>query len=364
MHSLCYGLQVGGYMKYRLLKHLLCPACRKGGFTVESHTEITRKVWNSSFVYNAIIPEGVSIAKGEEVDVLEGVLHCTECSETFEIREGIPRLILDTASSVEASAHRYTKLDNLGDVTAWADNFADLQAPLTKEDFLGRLVLDVGCGYGRHAYFAARYGAEVIAVDHSEDAVKMTKENTKDFQHVHVVQADASCLPFKDSIVDRVYCFGVLHHSDKPFEIMEESHRTLSSGGSFHVWVYGPRQGITLLVNNALRGMTTHMSHEDLLKFSRWIARGVRFGSHTPYRAFRHVPVGHTLVSHLPLHDHHQWPFGVVVADIYDRLRFPVTRWFKGEELQSWFIEHGYLDCHLRRIVRNNETFSAMGFKR
>ena len=351
-------------MKYRLVKHLLCPACQKGGFTVESHKEMTHKRWASSFVSTRGVPEGVSLATSEEIDVVEGVLHCTLCPANFEIRDGIPRLLLDNQPEIEASAHRYTQLENLTDISAWEENFKDLQAPLAKDDFLGRTVVDVGCGYGRHVYFAARYGAEVIAIDHSEDAVRMTQENTKNFQHVHVIQADASRLPLQDSTVDRVYSFGVLHHTENPFDIMEEAHRILGSGGTLNLWVYGPRQGLTLLVNNALRGMTTPMSHDELLKLSRWIARLVRFGSHTPYRAFRHIPVGHSVVSHLPLHDHHQWPFDIVVADIYDRLRFPVTRWFKGEELQSWFIEHGYLDCHIRRIVRNNETFAAMGVKR
>ena len=351
-------------MKYRILKYLVCPACRTGGFTVESHREHSVKVWASSFVTSVQIPEGVSMHNREEVEIDEGILHCTDCSQTYPIQDGIPRLILDHNQSVGKSGHRLTQIDSLDDVSAWSDNFDELQSPLKRTDFLGRTVLDIGCGYGRHTYFAAQYGAEVIALDHSEDAIRMTKENTRKFQHVHVIQADAGNLPIKEASMDRVYSFGVLHHTENPYEIMDEAHRVLISGGSFNVWVYGPRQGLTLLANNALRGMTTNMEHEELLKFSRILARLVRVGSHTPYKAFHRLPLGHGIVSHLPLHDHHQWPFDVVVADIYDRLRFPITQWFKGEEIQAWFIERGYLDCHLRRIVRNNETFAAMGVKR
>ena len=351
-------------MKYRVLQYLVCPNCRKGEFTVESLRERTVKVWASSFVKTAQIPDGVSMHNREEVEIEEGVLHCTHCSETYEIREGIPRLNIGTSNTVETSGHRLTQMDDLNDISAWSNNFDELQSPLKRTDFLGRIVLDIGCGYGRHTYFAAQYGAEVIAIDHSEDAVRMTKLNTQKFQHVHVVQADAARLPIKDAAMDRVYSFGVLHHTEKPFEIMDEAHRVLASGGSFNVWVYGRRQGLTLLANNALRGMTTNMDHDQLLKFCRVLARLVRVGSHTPYKAFHRLPLGYAIVSHLPLHDHHQWPFDIVVADIYDRLRFPVTQWFKGEELQAWFIERGYLDCHVRRIVRNNETFAAMGVKR
>ena len=351
-------------MKYRILKYLVCPACRKGGFTVESHREHTVKVWASSFVATLQTPEGVSMHNREEVEIDEGVLHCTDCSETYQIREGIPRLTHNDSDKVEASGHRLTQMDDLKDISAWSNNFDDLQSPLKRSDFLGRTVLDIGCGYGRHTYFAAQYGAEVFAIDHSEDAVRMTKSNTQKFQHVHVIQADAANLPIREAAIDRVYSFGVLHHTENPYDLMEEAHRVLTSGGSFNVWVYGRRQGMTLLANNALRGMTTNMEHDELLKFCRVLARLVRLGSHTPYRAFHRLPLGQPIVSHLPLHDHHQWPFDIVVADIYDRLRFPVTRWFKGEELQAWFIERGYLDCHVRRIVRNNETFAAMGIKR
>ena len=71
--------------------------------------------------------------------------------------------------------------------------------------------------------FAARYGAEVYAVDYSEDAVETTQENTKQFQHVHVIQADAANLPFREGCMDRVFSFGVLHHIENPGDLMTEA---------------------------------------------------------------------------------------------------------------------------------------------
>ena len=106
------------------------------------------------------------------------------------------------------------------------------------------------------------------------------------------------------------------------------------------------------------------MSHEELLTLSRTIARSLRLFSHTPYRFLRHIPVVNTVVSHLPVHDHHKWPFEIVVADIYDRLRIPVRQWFTKEELERWYGDEGYIDFTVERIVRNNETFRAFGTKR
>ena len=70
----------------------------------------------------------------------------------------------------------------------WEQHFFRAQLTSKKEDFIGKKVLDLGCGYGRHSYFAARYGAEVIAIDCSEDAVLATKEDTKDLKHVHIIK--------------------------------------------------------------------------------------------------------------------------------------------------------------------------------
>ena len=154
----------------------------------------------------------------------------------------------------------------------------------------------------------------------------MTKANTQKFQHVHVIQADAANLPIKEAAMDRVYSFGVLHHTENPYEIMDEAHRVLASGGSFNVWVYGRRQGMTLLANNALRGMTTNMEHDELLKFCRVLARLVRVGSHTPYKAFHRFPLGTASLATI-LHDHHH-VVNIVVADVYDNF-VPCHPWFR-----------------------------------
>ena len=305
-------------------------------------------------------PDGVRPDDNEEEDIQEGALHCRGCASIYAIREGIPRMVVGELG--ESSQHRTTAFDIAA--KEWEHNFLDLSAPLGQSDFLGKTVLDLGCGYGRHAYFAARFGAEVIAIDNSEDAVLSTKRNTEHMAHVHVIQADASRLPIRSQSMDRVYCYGVLHHVEDPMAILEMASDTIRPGGTLSVWAYGPRQGLTLIINNALRGATTSMSHEQLLKISHLIASSLRLFSHTPYRFFGKVPIARYIVRHLPVHDHHQWPFDVVIADIYDRLRIPVRHWFTKEELEKWYVDTGYSNIQVRRRVRNNETFCAIGMRR
>lgn len=349
-------------MKYRLLELLACPACR--GAELQLHTTQTRSralLVGQLGVDDVDLP-GVDLANRSEQEVMEGSLHCVGCGAVYPIRGGIPRMLPPGALEGPDSGHRLTEIDPLE--PAWEENFRDLADPLQPDDFLGKLVLDAGCGFGRHALLTARYGAEVVAFDNSSDAVESTARNCERLSRVHVVQGDIFHPPFRESSFDLAYCFGLLHHLDQPRDAFRSLGTLVIPGGRVALWVYGARQGLTRHISNALRGMTTNLDSAELMRVSTWIARGLRVFSHTPYRVLGKVPVAGPVVSHLPVHDHHQWPFDVVVADVYDRLRIPVRHWFTGEELEVWLMEAGYADLKVSRRVRNNETFRALGTRR
>ncbi len=349
-------------MKYRLLQWLACPRCRHSSFSLTTTKTITQPVYTGHFAPAEQGIPGVDLDRLEEEEILEGALHCGGCSAVFPIRGGIPRMMPSDVAAGPPSGHRWTGFD--ATVPEWEESFRDFSTPLKPEDFLGKLVLDAGCGFGRHAFFAARYGAEVLAIDSSEDAIEAAERNTASLQRVHVIQGDINTPPIRDQLCDIVYCYGVLHHVDAPTNILRALSECLRPGGQLSLWVYGPRQGATLIINNALRGVTTGLEHEELLKVSQGIARILRIFSHTPYRWFNTVPVIGPVVSHLPVHDHHKWPFPVVVADVYDRLRIPVKHWFTREELETWYTDNGYADVQVSRRIRNNETFRSLGVRR
>ncbi len=349
-------------MKLRLVQWLVCPECGKGGLRLETTRSETRRVHPGQFTPDEDAIPGVDLDAGEEAEVITGALHCDTCRLAFPIRGGIPRMLPSGAEAGPPSGHRLTTIDT--HEPAWEENFRDLSAPLQQRDFLGRLVLDAGCGFGRHVLHAARYGAEVVALDNSVDAVESVWRNCGELTHVHVVQGDLLRPPLAPSTFDIVYSFGVLHHLEDPQAAFRSLGTLVRPGGRLALWVYGPRAGITRHVSNALRGLTTNMEPDELMRFSTWIARGLRVFSHTPYRFLGQVPVASEIVSHLPVHDHHQWPFDVVVADVYDRLRIPVRHWFTGEEVERWLTESGYADVHVAGRVRNNETFRAIGTRR
>lgn len=349
-------------MKYRLMSWLACPACRSARLALETRRTETRQVTHGHFSPEEVPVAGVDLQRGEETEILEGAIHCQDCGAIYPIREGIPRMIPRGVEEGPSSAHRWTTFDTA--IPQWEESFNELSLPLQPKDFIGRLVLDAGCGFGRHAFYAARYGAEVVAMDASGDALASAAANTRNLERVHLVQADLRSPPFQSGRFDVVLSLGVLHYLEEPREALGALTEVLRPGGRICIWVYGPRQGVALTMSDAVRGVSTGLEPEELYRVSQAIASGLRVFSHTPYKIFQKVPIAKTVVSHLPIHDHHKWPYKVVVADVYDRLKNPVKHWFTQDELEVWFADHGFADIQVTRQVRNNETFKATGVRR
>ncbi len=119
----------------------------------------------------------------------------------------------------------------------------------------GDSILDLGCGFGRHAYEAARRGAHVVALDAGTDevdgvlgtfaAMVEAGELTNSRTRVGVVQGDALHLPFPDATFDRVICSEVLEHIPDDLGAMRELSRVLRPGGTMAITI--PRFGPELI---------------------------------------------------------------------------------------------------------------------
>lgn len=105
------------------------------------------------------------------------------------------------------------------DIIKDVERFVFLQKTGIEPSFLkGKLVLDVGCGYGRYSYAALEFGGkEVIGIDLSR-AVESAYANTIEYPNIHILQADTFYLPFKEEIFDVIFSIGVLHHTPSPKE--------------------------------------------------------------------------------------------------------------------------------------------------
>lgn len=110
----------------------------------------------------------------------------------------------------------------------------------------GDLVLDLGCGFGRHAYGALRLGARVVATDAARDELEtvsgMFEAMVADDEAppdgvATTTQADATHLPFASNSFDRVIASEVLEHIPDDLTALGELARVLRPGGTMAVTV-------------------------------------------------------------------------------------------------------------------------------
>ena len=158
-------------MRSRLRDVLRCPSCR-GTFQVEPLQQVSQH---------------------GEADVLEGWLTC-QCGSSYPIVRGIPRILEDaprlfadfyarharsasgptkvTTRTGDALRHgtreavdrtrvsfgyQWTHFSEMA--TDFRQNFLEYIHPVDEAFFRGKLGIDIGCGFGRHIYNAALFGA-------------------------------------------------------------------------------------------------------------------------------------------------------------------------------------------------------------
>ncbi len=94
------------------------------------------------------------------------------------------------------------------------------------EKWRGKKVLEIGCGIGTDTVNFARAGAEVTAIELSEQSLSIAKQRAKiyNLDNITFYLADAEELSKIVPIqkYDLVYSFGVIHHTPHPEKVLEE----------------------------------------------------------------------------------------------------------------------------------------------
>jgi SAM-dependent methyltransferase len=352
-------------MKRRLLDLIVCPKCH-GVFSLDPFDELSR---------------GRPQAAESDAEVIEGSLRCEDCGATFPVIAGIPRLLGPRLLAPVSRHHpdffaRHPEfLPQPGD-SPKADPLVDTLESFTRQrlelrppgpefvdqwrshlrrnlgpmmgvaDLRDQLILDVGCGFGRHLHVASEAGAEIVGVDLS-GGVDVAWRNNRNHPRCHVVQADIFDQPFRQDLFDIVWSFGVLHHMPNPqagFEAIVPF--TRQDGGRVIIWVYGYRgMAFTYRLSHmrTLHRLTRKMSGRGRVRMSKVIAALLSAGYWEPLRVTQWLGL-RRIVKRLPLTDHISQGWLSRVSAVHDRLSTPITHFHDREELEKWFELNGLSD--------------------
>ncbi|HWN08235.1 MAG TPA: class I SAM-dependent methyltransferase [Pyrinomonadaceae bacterium] len=308
-------------MKSKLLEYLRCPSCEA-----------------------AIILRSVGHQEGPEV--IEGQLGCASCSKTFPVLRGVPRfaaaekLDADKAATAENFGwqwQHFTREDEL-----YADQFLGWIAPVGPKFFKDKIVLEGGCGKGRHTSLAASWGArEVVGVDLSA-AVETAFAATRNLPNAHIVQADIYHLPFARAF-DYAFSVGVLHHLPDPRAGFQSLAAKVKPGGHLSAWVYGAENNewITRGINPLREKVSSRIDQRLLLHLSKLPTAVVYLATKLVYGPLNRSTAGSAIARRLFYNDYlnaiSKFGWREQHTIVFDHLVAPTSHYIRREEFEEWW---------------------------
>jgi SAM-dependent methyltransferase/uncharacterized protein YbaR (Trm112 family) len=311
-------------MKDRLLDLLACPEC--GG-------ELS-----------------LADAGREDSEIISGTLNCAACPKKYPIIRGVPRFadvsVLEGEKAVTAEGFGFEWQHFTQSDAGYAEQFLGWIDPVRPEEFENKVVLDAGCGKGRHMKLAAEWGAsDVVGVDIS-DAVETAFDECRGVENMHVVQADLCSLPLK-RVFDHAYSVGVIDHILEPIAAFRSVASKVRPGGHLSVWVYGAENNwwIEKLVTPVRIRFTSRLKPRTLLHFSKLPTLAVFLASKGLYRPLNKFPASRKIASRLFYNDYMNTigRFGWKEQHniVFDHLVAPTVTYVSRPEFESWWDDIG-----------------------
>ncbi|HKV60720.1 MAG TPA: methyltransferase domain-containing protein [Candidatus Acidoferrum sp.] len=315
-------------MRIEALRFLACPSC---GGDIE-------------------FAKGVPPAE-EDGHILSGELKCGGCGTVFRIRDGVPILLAPGVSHIKfETASRFAE-----EWTHWSDlrdyyrqEFYDWIAPLGPKDFKDSIVLEGGCGKGRHTAIIAAEGAgAVVALDLGESAY-VAFAHTRGFPNAHVVIGDLMNPPVRP-VFDVGFSVGVLHHLPNPAAGFSKLASRVREGGRVAFWVYG-REGnewITRYVDPVRKTLTSRFPARLLRVLCLppavflWAVIKLFYRPDADGHGPKKLPYGDYLAAQ------YHYPFDEIHANVFDQLVTPVAHYLGEEEVRPW-LASGFREALLR----------------
>ena len=325
-------------MKEKLLAYLRCPKC---GAAIDF----------------------AAITQRDNGEIIDGELMCAACAKRWPVTRGVPRF----ASLTEVESEKAATAENFGwqwqhftqADEKYKQQFLGWIAPVTPEFFKDKVVLEGGCGKGRHTQLAAQWGArEVIGVDLSA-AVETAYAATLELPNAHIVQADIFNLPFALSF-DYAFSVGVLHHLPDPRAGFKSLASKVKKDGHISAWVYGAENNewITRWVNPLRERLTSRMNRKALLHLSKAPTAIVFAATKLVYGPLNRSSRGAALAGLLFYNDYlkaiSKFGWREQHTIVFDHLVAPTSFYISRDEFGEWWKEIGAQDVVIEWHNRNS----------
>ena len=215
-----------------------------------------------------------------DTEVIDGALECKNCRKSFDIIEGVLRMIVDLGDRkdlAESWGFQWVKMaeGKLETDTYYGETEEQEIASffhylgISPSDLRGKVVLDAGCGCGRLTKTLARYGADIFGIDIAS-SIECIHEYCKPAQNVHIIQADIVDLPFRNAAFDYIFCKLAICYVRDPEQAFKSLSGLVKPSGRLFISV--PDKAILAFVvklKDSLR--ITHRIPRGLLLYLSWV---------------------------------------------------------------------------------------------
>ena len=239
-----------------------------------------------------------------------------------------------TQRSFSYQWHRFHEM-----VEANREHFLNYIHPIKEEFFRDKVGIDVACGYGRHTYYAAEFGARLMVGLDFGDSVFLAREVNSKWGSNQFIKGDIYKMPLRAKSFDFAYCMGAIHHLPRPEEGFRAILPLLKDGGSIFLWVYSTKRTVLNLMLEYVRKVTSRLPLwllsrlalvAALLDYSLFI---------WPYKRSQKWPLAWLYLEPF-IYDrvklYAKFPFRVCYADWFDRLSAPIRFYFSEQDLRQW----------------------------
>jgi SAM-dependent methyltransferase len=254
-----------------------------------------------------------------------------------------------------------TSWNNLPEGSVYTkDQFEDWMAPITRDDVMGKDVLELGCGNASLLVHMASWQPSYLEGVDLGDSVLSAEKNLRaiSFKKWKITKEDLAL--FRSDGFDIVYCIGVIHHLKDPKSGFDSLVANTRPGGRFHGWVYA-REGnaIVIYIVDPIRKIVSHLPWW-FTKYFVATPLAVPFYLYAKFVAF-------TGMRKAPMGEYMQWiskrEFGFFRHVAFDQLVTPQTTYISKNTIESWLASSDKIDQAAKYIIMRNGNSWKFGGK-